>query len=162
MPRDTPAAPPQAVRRYLRPLRTGLGTIRSPAPALKPQQVTNWITWNPQHLRADEEHQLSEVLLRCPELTAALSHVHTFARMVCDLRGDNLAAWTDAVHADDLPAFHAFADGLHRDHDAVTAGLTLPWSSGPVEGHVNRIKMLKRQMYGRAGLPLLRKRVLLA
>ncbi|KEG37940.1 hypothetical protein DJ64_24695 [Streptomyces griseorubens] len=45
--------------------------------------------------------------------------------------------------------------------DAVTAGLTLPWSSGAVEGHVNRIKMLKRQMFGRAGFALLRKRVLL-
>lgn len=61
-----------------------------------------------------------------------------------------------------LPALHAFADGLRRDYQAVTAGLTLPWSSGPVEGHVNRIKMLKRQMYGRAGFALLRKRVLLA
>lgn len=59
-------------------------------------------------------------------------------------------------------ALHAFADGLRRDHQAVTAGLTLPWSSSPVEGHVNRIKMLKRQMYGRAGFALLRKRVLLA
>ena len=45
---------------------------------------------------------------------------------------------------------------------AVTAGLTLPYSSGPVEGNVNRIKMIKRQMYGRAGFSLLRKRVLLA
>ena len=53
-------------------------------------------------------------------------------------------------------------DGLQRDHQAVTAALTLPWNSGPVEGHVNRIKMLKRQMYGRAGFALLRKRVLLA
>ncbi|MGK3944940.1 transposase [Streptomyces sp. RP5T] len=81
--------------------------------------------------------------------------------MVCDLGGDSLPAWTDAVRTDDLPALHAFADGLRRDHQAVTAGLTLPWSSGPVEGHVNRIKMLKRQMYGRAGFALLRKRVLL-
>ena len=45
--------------------------------------------------------------------------------------------------------------------DAVTNGLTMPWSSGPVEGRVNHIKMIKRQMFGRAGLPLLRKRVLL-
>ncbi|MFE5406834.1 hypothetical protein ACFQ9Z_37210 [Streptomyces sp. NPDC056580] len=45
---------------------------------------------------------------------------------------------------------HAFANGLERDIAAVTAGLTLPWSSGAVEGHVNRIKMIKRQMYGRA------------
>jgi transposase len=48
------------------------------------------------------------------------------------------------------------------DRDAVIAGLTLPWSSGVVEGHVNRTKMLKRQMFGRAGFSLLRKRVLLA
>lgn len=156
-----PGRTPQAVRRYLRPLRTGLGSIRSPGPALKPQQVTNWIMWNPEHLRTDEEQQLGEVLARCPELTAARGHVHAFAHMICNLGGDNLPAWTDAVHADDLPSLHGFADGLQRDYQAVIAGLTLPWSTGPVEGHVNRIKMLKRQMYGRAGFALLRKRVLL-
>lgn len=52
--------------------------------------------------------------------------------------------------------------GRRREQDAVTAGLTLHWSSGPVEGHVNRIKMIKRQMYGRANPDLLRKRILLA
>ncbi|MFI1259028.1 hypothetical protein ACH4U6_35410 [Streptomyces netropsis] len=78
---------------------------------------------------------------------AVRRHVHAFARMVCNLRGDSLTAWTDAVRTDDLPVFHAFVDELQRGHDAVTAGLTLPWSSEPVEGHVNRIKMLKRQMY---------------
>ena len=52
--------------------------------------------------------------------------------------------------------------GLTSDLAAVTAGLTLPHSSGPVEGNANRIKMIKRQMYGRAGFDLLRKRVLLA
>lgn len=67
-----------------------------------------------------------------------------------------------AVEADDLPALWSFVKGLRRDQDAVTAGLTLPWNSGAVEGHVNRIKMLKRQMFGRAKPDLLRKRVLLA
>jgi transposase len=76
--------------------------------------------------------------------------------------GQHLADWLARVRADDLPDLHSFAAGLERDRAAVTAGLTLPWSSGPVEGHINRIKMLKRQMYGRAGLPLLRKQVLLA
>jgi transposase len=52
--------------------------------------------------------------------------------------------------------------GLRRDQDVVTVGLTLPWSSAAVEGHVNRIKMLKHQMFGRARPDLLRKRVLLA
>lgn len=68
---------------------------------------------------------------------------------------------TNVLH-EDLPELHSFVTGLRRDHDAVTAGLTLPYSSGPVEGHVNRIKMIKRQMYGRANPDLLRKRVLLA
>ncbi|MEJ3750837.1 hypothetical protein WEI85_47400 [Actinomycetes bacterium KLBMP 9797] len=54
----------------------------------------------------------------------------------------------------------SFAKGLQRDLDAVTAGLTLPWSSGAVEGQVNRVKMLKRQMYGRAKFDLLRRRIL--
>jgi transposase len=56
----------------------------------------------------------------------------------------------------------SFAAGLKRDHTAVVSGLTMPYSSGTVEGTVNRIKILKRQMYGRAKFDLLRKRVLLA
>ncbi|WP_406429009.1 transposase [Streptomyces sp. NBC_00147] len=56
--------------------------------------------------------------------------------------------WLDAVRRDDLPSLHTLAAGIDRDRDAVIAGLTLPWSSGVVEGHVNRIKMLKRRMSG--------------
>ncbi|MFD7961690.1 hypothetical protein ACFV5J_12910 [Streptomyces zaomyceticus] len=64
---------------------------------------------------------------------------------------------------DALPSLHTLAAGTDRDRDAVMAGLTLAWNSGVVESHVNRIKMLKlRQMFGRAGFTLLRKRVLLA
>jgi transposase len=69
---------------------------------------------------------------------------------------------TAAVDASDLPDLHSFTTGIKRDYDAVLAGLTLPHSSGAVEGNVNRIKMIKRQMYGRANFDLLRKRVLLA
>ncbi|MFB6858145.1 MULTISPECIES: hypothetical protein [unclassified Streptomyces] len=60
---------------------------------------------------------------------------------------------------DDRPGLHTLAAGIDRDRDAVIAGLTLPWSSGVVEGHGNRIKMLKRRMFSRAGFHLLRKRV---
>lgn len=62
----------------------------------------------------------------------------------------------------DLPGLHTLAAGIDRDRAAVIAGLTLPWNSGVVGGHVNRIRMLKRQMFGRVGFALLRKRVLLA
>jgi transposase len=55
-----------------------------------------------------------------------------------------------------------FAKGLRDDYDAVKAGVTLPWSNGPVEGHIYRLKMLKRQMFGRASLDLLQRRFLQA
>ncbi|MFG2359969.1 transposase [Streptomyces sp. NPDC048521] len=82
--------------------------------------------------------------------------------MLTERQGERLPQWLDAVRQDDLPSLHTLAAGIDRDRDAVIAGLTLPWNSGVVEGHVNRIKMLKRQMFGRAGFALLRKRVLLA
>ena len=82
--------------------------------------------------------------------------------MLTTLRGDHLRDWLDKIYIDTLPSLHAFANGIGRDRDAVIAGLTLPHNSGAVEGHINRIKMLKRQMFGRAGFDLLRKRVLLA
>ncbi len=105
---------------------------------------------------------MKSVLAHCPELAALAAHVRAFGRMLTQLEGDRLPQWIKAVRADDLPSLHVFANGLERDLAAVTAGLTLPGSSGVVEGHVNRIKMLKREMYGRAGFTLLRKRFFLA
>ena len=66
-----------------------------------------------------------------------------------------------AVEFDGQPALRSFATGIRQDQQAVTNGLTLPYSSGKVEGSVNKIKTIKRQMYGRAGFDLLRKRVIL-
>lgn len=105
-----------------------------------------------------EPHRLSRSRTQCPESDALTGHVRSFAQMLTQREGERLPQWLEAVRRDDLPALRT----LERDLDAVTAGLTLPWSSGAVEGHVNRIKMLKRRMYGRAGFKLLRKRVLLA
>jgi transposase len=89
-------------------------------------------------------------------------HVSRFAVMVTALPGDRLDAWLTAVETDNQPELRSFAAGIRRDYDAVRNGLRLRHNSGPVEGHVNRIKMIKRQMYDRANLDLLRKRVLLA
>ena len=75
--------------------------------------------------------------------------------------GRHLHTWVEQVRADDLPSLGSFASGLEKDWDAVTAGLTLTWSSGAVEGTVNKIKLLKRQTYGRADVALLRKRTML-
>ena len=114
----------------------------------------------PTSLEANDQESLQRVLDRCPELNALAGHVRAFAEMMRDLRGGRLVQWMDEVQADDLPDLHPFLGGVRRDQDAVVAGLTLPWSSGPVEGHVNRLKMLQRQMFGRANFDLLRRRVL--
>jgi transposase len=74
--------------------------------------------------------------------------------------GEQLDAWLGAVQASHLKAFQSFVTGVQQDKDAVLAGLTLPWSNGPVEGQVNRLKLIKRSMYGRAKFDLLKLRVL--
>ena len=84
-----------------------------------------------------------------------------FATMMRTLTGTrDLPQWIKQVEADYLPGLRPFTTSIQRDLAAVTAGLSLPYSSGPVERHVNRIKMIKRQMYGRASFDLLRRRVL--
>ena len=150
------------VRDYVRPFRSG-GIPPAPAPAPpKVRQFTGWVMRNPANLVAEDQERLEAVLAGCPDLTALRAHVRDFAQMMLQRRGQHLEEWMAAVEADDLPDLHSFVTGLRRDQDAVTAGLTLPHSSGKVEGHVNRIKMIKRQMYGRAKPDLLRKRILLA
>ena len=69
-------------------------------------------------------------------------------------------AWLLACRTSDIIELRNFVDVLQRDYAAVKAALTLPWSSGPVEGHINRLKLIKRSGYGRMQLDLLRQRVL--
>jgi transposase len=156
----------QTVRRYLHPLRPTTGRPAAPLPARpavpKPRRITRWIMTDPQHLDAEDQAQLTDVLACCPELQATAAHVRDFADLMRKHRGDRLPDWMQRVEADSLPALHSLVTGLRRDLAAVTAGLTLHWNSGPVEGNVNRIKTIKRQMYGRASFDLLRKRILLA
>jgi hypothetical protein len=149
------------VRDYLQPFRAlAAAPPAVPAPP-KVRDVTSWLLRDPDSLDDDEKLQLTQITERCPHLDALAGHVTEFAKMLTGRHGERLDAWIAAVDADDQPALHSFTTGLKRDYDAVLNGLTLPWSSGAVEGNVNRLKMLKRQMYGRAGFALLRSRVLL-
>ena len=136
---------------------------RAPLPPAPPtvRDVTNWLCRRPDTLTEDEKPRLKAILDRCPELQAASDQVRGFARMMTELTGQDLPKWMADARAAGLPGISSFAKGLEQDLHAVTNGLTMNWSSGPVEGRVNHIKMVKRQMFGRAGLPLLRKRVLL-
>ena len=149
------------VARYLQPLRAlGAAPPAVPAPP-KTRELASWILRDPATLTGDDHTKLTQARQSCPHLDALARHVTEFAKILTGLHGGRLDDWIAAVEADDQPDLHSFARGLKHDYDAVLNGLTLPWNSGPVEGNVNRIKMIKRQMYGRAGYPLLRKRVLL-
>ncbi len=92
-----------------------------------------------------------------------MKHAAGFARMIKDRSGDKdtLTGWMAAVDHD-LPTLRSFTRGLRRDLEAVTAGLTLPYNSGAVEGTVNKIKARKMQLFVRANHDLLRKLILLA
>ncbi|MFI6056372.1 ISL3 family transposase [Streptomyces violascens] len=152
-----------AVQRHLRRYRTGRG--HAPAVGPKPPSVrdaTSWIMTHPEHLRDEDADKLHRLRERDAELDRLTSHVRKFATMMTGLHGDRLEDWIADAEQDSLAPLASFARNLRRDLDAVRNGLTLPYSSGAVEGNVNRLKMLKRQMFGRANLDLLRKRVLLA
>jgi len=152
----------QQVRRYLRPFRQLPAAPPPPPPVPRPRQITRWLLTRPGDLSDDDQASLAAITAACPRLDALARHIRSFADMLTSRTGDrDLGTWLTAVQADDQPRLHSLAAGIRRDLDAVTAGLTLPWNSGPVEGTVNKIKMLKRQMYGRASFPVLRKRTLL-
>lgn len=150
----------RTVQGYLRPLRGHHRVQEAPAPPPKPRRIVSWIMSHPDRLDPDDKTRLKEILARCPELDTAAGHVRGFAEMMTNRDGHLLDEWIAATTAGDSPHLASFANGLRRDHAAVTAGLTLPYSSGAVEGTVNKIKFLKRQMFGRANLDLLRIRVL--
>jgi transposase len=128
------------VRDYLAPLQT---TAAVPGPAPQPPKartVTSWIMSDPHTLTADEEAQLTAILGACPELADLRAHVAAFADLMTQRRDRDLEKWITAATASGLPELRSLVTGLRRDQDAATAGLTLPWSSGAVEGHVNRTR----------------------
>ena len=90
------------------------------------------------------------------ELAAALDLADGFADLIRKRSAGTLSGWLTRGEASSDPDLRRFAEGIRRDEAAVQAAVTETWSNGPVEGHVNRLKTIKRQMYGRAGFALLR------
>ncbi|MBT1187766.1 ISL3 family transposase [Streptomyces sp. CJ_13] len=150
----------QIVRKYVHRLREAFPNQASPRRKTSVRDVTSWITRHPDNLDEDQAQRLKDILERCPELDRTAEHTRVCAELMNNRYGHRLKAWIARVQADSIPALQTFATGLEHDLDAVVAGLSLRHSSGPVEGHNNKIKMLKRQMFGRANFDLLRKRVL--
>jgi transposase len=151
----------RSVRRHLATLRTP--ATQPPRPTEpKVRQVRAWIMRRPEELTNEDRERLDAVCARSPIMAATTNLARNFADLLRRLRGHELITRVKTAEDSGIPELAAFTTGLRGDWDAVTAGLTLRHNSGPVEGHLNRIKMIKRTMYGRANLDLLRRRVLLA
>ncbi len=116
----------------------------------------------PDALDTEQSEWLEQLRERCPELAAAQELAGRFARIMREGEEERLAGWFRAVEMSSLSEIRTFAKGVRQDEAAVRAAISLPWSSGQVEGQVNRLKLVKRQMYGRANFDLLRRRVLRA
>jgi transposase len=129
----------QAVRLYVRSLRGGTAATEAPRPIPSPPKITSWIMRPRDTLSRDEQDQLDEARIGCPDI-AACDLARVFTGLVRDRRGHLLAAWVREAETNGPGPIQGFAGFLRQDWDAVLAGMTLAYSSGVVEGHVNRLR----------------------
>jgi transposase len=147
---------------YRRPRQPGAPVAEPLCPPLTPRRAT-WLVLRRETKRTEAEtQQLAQLRSQQTEVAEAIDLAQNFAALVRQRQPAQLDPWLKRATASTLEAMRRFATGLYEDYEAVKAGVTLPWSSGPVEGHINRLKMLKRQMFGRARLDLLSRRFLRA
>jgi transposase len=130
-----------------------------PAPPSARQLSFQWIR-RAEKRKPAEQARLDAIRALSDELAAALDLADGFADLIRKRSRKTLGEWLARGEASSDPDLRRFAEGIRRDESAVNAAITTRWSNGPVEGHVNRLKTIKRQMYGRAGFVLLRARVL--
>ena len=141
-------------------------------PALLPPRQLAWLLVQvPQALDASQTATLTRIT-QDAEVAGVVPLVRRFADLIrtCGINRDKapadptavFAAWLVDAQACGVRAVETFAAGLQQDDAAIKAALTLPWSSGQAEGQINKLKLIKRQMYGRANFDLIRRRVLLA
>ena len=156
-----------AVRRYLTKRLGRAGKTRprvnaaktKPAPPPSPKQLSfDWVR-RPEKRTVEAQVRLEAIRAASPDLTAALDLADEFTLLIRKQSTGTLKEWLSRSVGSPCPEIHNFAEGIRRDESAVNAAITTQWSNGPVEGHVNRLKTIKRQMYGRAGFTLLKARV---
>ncbi|MDP9373531.1 MAG: ISL3 family transposase, partial [Chloroflexota bacterium] len=153
------------VARLRRAERTGQPTSATRRAATRPptpRQVAMLCLRHPQKRTPAQQAYLDQLQQADEAVASAYTLTQDFAAMLRERRGERLDDWLAAAEACPAPALRRFATGLRGDLDAVRAGLTEPWSNGPTEGFVHKLKLLKRQGYGRADFDLLRQRVLCA
>jgi transposase len=139
------------------------GRLDGGRPHLSPRRATRLLLTRPDRLTGSQQETLARIETACPEISALASHIRDFAALLVPDPGNagRLQEWITAARAADLPHVHAFTRGLDLDIQAAAAALTMPFHNGRTEGVNTKTKMIKRQMYGRAGFALLRHRILL-
>jgi transposase len=140
------------------------GRVDSDRPHLSPRRASRILLTRPDRLTAGQHETLAELTAACREMTALTSLITSFAALLVPGPGNDAALqqWITDARAADLPHLHSFTRGLDLDIQAATAAVTLPHHNGRTEGVNTKTKMIKRQMYGRAGFTLLRHRILLS
>lgn len=150
--------------------RTLLNTLLRPWRAPRPTRAERrwsqrlnirWLCLRPAEQLTAEEHQaLQNLLAEDEEVATGYRLYHEFSRVLRERDRAGMTAWLTTAQASGVTPFVTLANGIGLDRAAVFAALEQPWSNGPVEGQIHRVKLLKRQGYGRASLDLLRCRVL--
>lgn len=135
--------------------------LKTPPPKLPTPRSLVWLLLKEKEKLKDEERKLvDEVLQSSPEIKRGCELVQEFREIVKERKEEKLTAWLESARESTMAEFENFVTGIKRDESAVRAALTYEWSNGQTEGQINRLKMLKRQMYGRAKFDLLKARVL--
>jgi transposase len=139
------------------------GRLEGDRPHLSPRRATRILLTRPDRLTAGQHKTLAGLTAACPEMTALTGLITSFAGLLVPDPGNDarLRQWITDARAADLPDVHSFTRGLDLDIQAATAALTMPHHNGRTEGVNTKTKMIKRQMYGRAGFTLPRHRILL-
>nr|WP_231510452.1 transposase [Fischerella sp. PCC 9605] len=129
---------------------------------LTPSRVTALVLRRPELTEPNEREVIAQLQTAHSDLKSVIELAQQFASLVRQRLPSELDAWLNKAKNSSVSLLRSFAVGLESDYDAVKTGVTMSVSNGPVEGHINRLKMLKRQMYGRAKIDLLERRFLLA
>ena len=156
-----PALRQQMPRKPKQPRQKPLKGRKPPSqPPLSSKEVSWWFMKPPDQLKPDQKADLERLFLQSEEIQSAYNLAQEFAKMVRERKSDQFEQWLNQAETSKLVDFRNFSKGLRRDYAAVRGALQYSWSNGPVEGHNNRLKMVKREMFGRANFDLLRSRVL--
>jgi transposase len=135
-------------------------SIRPPPIRLPTPRQATWMLLQLEELNDEQRSTMEKLCQLFPQIERARESAREFTRIVRELSRHQFNEWLRSATKGKLKEFESFARGLGEDYEAVINALRYEWSNGQLEGQVNRLKLIKRMMYGRASFDLLRARVL--